>query len=51
MDEKEERQQAIKKNVRCPKCTKSVPIEILKVKGGKCSHCGYLIADHLSRFF
>ena len=38
-----------RKNVKCPKCKKPVPYEILEAREGKCNHCGYLIVSSLSR--
>ena len=40
-----------RKNVKCARCKKTVPIEILQVREGKCNHCGYVITAQLSKFF
>jgi len=40
-----------RKNVRCPKCKKPVPIGIVNSKG-KCNSCGHVMtAEKLMRFF
>ena len=40
-----------RKNVKCPKCGKPVPVEILQTRKRKCNHCGYVIAAQLTKFF
>ena len=40
-----------RKNVKCPKCNKPVPFEILEAREGKCNYCEYQIwASPLSKF-
>ena len=40
-----------RKSMKCPECKKPVPIEILQARKGKCTHCRYVIAAQLSKFF
>jgi len=38
------------KNLRCPNCKKPIPFKTLKLTGGRCNKCGYIIATSILRF-